>query len=93
MSAEKESGKTRALEMTRLFVPAPELFFDPSPAVIIRLVSMGHKPDTDELAPCWDERSPKQKCGPWDLLGGSAPFDALCGMPRLRAARSWSRSP
>ena len=50
-SAEKESGKTRALEMTKLFVPAPELFFDPSPAVIVRLVSQGHEHDTEDAVP------------------------------------------
>ena len=50
-SAEKESGKTLALEMTRLFVPSPDLFFDPSPAVIVRLVSQGHDTDNDDAVP------------------------------------------
>jgi len=39
MSAEKESGKTRALEMTAQFVPKPLLSISASPAVIVRLVS------------------------------------------------------
>jgi hypothetical protein len=41
MSAEKESGKTRALEVTALLVPAPILSISASPAVIVRLVSQG----------------------------------------------------
>jgi len=41
MSAEKESGKTRALELTALFVPDPILSISASPAVIVRLVSAG----------------------------------------------------
>jgi Protein of unknown function (DUF3631) len=41
MSAEKESGKTRALEVTALFVPNPILSISASPAVIVRLVSAG----------------------------------------------------
>jgi len=41
MSAEKESGKTRALEITALFVPEPELVFNPSPAALIRIVAAG----------------------------------------------------
>jgi hypothetical protein len=43
MSPEKESGKTRALEVTALFVPAPILSISASPAVIVRLVSSGRK--------------------------------------------------
>ena len=39
MSAEKESGKTRALEVTALFVYLPILSINASPAVIVRLVS------------------------------------------------------
>jgi hypothetical protein len=39
MSAEKESGKTRALEVTALLVPDPILSISASPAVIVRLVS------------------------------------------------------
>lgn len=39
MSEEKESGKTRALEVTELFVPNPLMAFSLSPAVAIRLVS------------------------------------------------------
>ena len=39
MSAEKESGKTRALEVTALLVPNPILSISASPAVIVRLVS------------------------------------------------------
>ena len=39
MSAEKESGKTRALEITALFVPAPILSISASPAVIVRLIA------------------------------------------------------
>jgi hypothetical protein len=41
MSAEKESGKTRALEVTALLVPNPILSISASPAVIVRLVSRG----------------------------------------------------
>jgi len=41
MSAEKESGKTRALEVTALLVPDPILSISASPAVIVRLVSGG----------------------------------------------------
>ena len=41
MSAEKESGKTRALEVTALLVPDPILSISASPAVIVRLVSAG----------------------------------------------------
>jgi hypothetical protein len=41
MSAEKESGKTRALEVTALFVPEPIFSISASPAVIVRLVSKG----------------------------------------------------
>jgi hypothetical protein len=41
MSAEKESGKTRALEVTALLVPKPILSISASPAVIVRLVSSG----------------------------------------------------
>ena len=39
MSAEKESGKTRALEVTALLVLAPIFSISASPAVIVRLVS------------------------------------------------------
>jgi len=39
MSAEKESGKTRALEISELFVPSPIFSFNASPAVIMRLVA------------------------------------------------------
>jgi hypothetical protein len=41
MSAEKESGKTRALEVTALLVPNPILSISASPAVIVRLVNSG----------------------------------------------------
>jgi hypothetical protein len=41
MSVEKESGKTRALEVTALFVPNPILSISTSPACIVRLVSKG----------------------------------------------------
>ena len=41
MSAEKESGKTRALEVTALLVPDPILSMSASPAVMVRLVSAG----------------------------------------------------
>jgi hypothetical protein len=41
MSVEKESGKTRALEVTALLVPDPILSISASPAVIVRLVSQG----------------------------------------------------
>src|SRR5262245_24497063 len=39
MSPEKMSGKTRALEITELFVPNPILSISASPAVIVRLVA------------------------------------------------------
>jgi hypothetical protein len=39
MSAEKESGKTRVLEVTALFVREPILSISVSPAVIVRLIS------------------------------------------------------
>jgi hypothetical protein len=39
MSPEKMSGKTRALEVTALFVPSPILSISASPAVIVRLVA------------------------------------------------------
>jgi hypothetical protein len=41
MSAEKESGKTRTLEVTALYVPHPIFSISASPAVIVRLVSAG----------------------------------------------------
>jgi hypothetical protein len=41
MSAEKESGKTRALEVTALFVPDPILSISASPAVIVRRIAQG----------------------------------------------------
>ena len=41
MSAEKELGKSRALEVTALFVPDPVLSISASPAVIVRLISRG----------------------------------------------------
>lgn len=41
MSAEKELGKTRALEVTALLVPEPIFSISASPAVIVRLVSNG----------------------------------------------------
>jgi hypothetical protein len=41
MSAEKASGKTRALEVTALLVPEPILSISASPAVIVRLISNG----------------------------------------------------
>ena len=41
MSAEKELGKSRALEVTSLFVPEPVLSISASPAVIVRLISRG----------------------------------------------------
>ena len=37
--AEKESGKTRALEVTALLVPEPILSISTSPAAIIRLIA------------------------------------------------------
>lgn len=39
MSAERESGKTRALEVTALLVLAPVFSISASPAAIVRLVS------------------------------------------------------
>ena len=41
MSAEKESGKTRALEVTALLVKEPIMSISASPAVIIRLIAKG----------------------------------------------------
>lgn len=41
MSAEKESGKTRALEVTELLVPEPVLSINISPAALVRKVAMG----------------------------------------------------
>src|SRR5262249_53229705 len=41
MSAEKESGKSRALEVTALLVPKPVLSINASPAYIIRKISQG----------------------------------------------------
>jgi hypothetical protein len=41
MSAEKASGKTRALEVTAEFVPDPIMSISASPACIVRLVSAG----------------------------------------------------
>ena len=41
MSAEKMSGKTRALEVSALFVREPILSISASPAVIVRLISAG----------------------------------------------------
>jgi hypothetical protein len=43
MSAEKESGKTRALEITELFVPDPIFSFNASPAVVMRLISASRR--------------------------------------------------
>ena len=43
MSAEKESGKTRALEVTALFVPNPRLSFSMSTAALVRIISKGHE--------------------------------------------------
>ena len=43
MSAEKESGKTRVLEMTELFALDPIFSFNASPAVIMRLVSSSRR--------------------------------------------------
>jgi hypothetical protein len=42
MSAEKESGKSKALEMTALFVANPELFLNASPAALVRIINQGH---------------------------------------------------
>ena len=43
MSAEKMSGKTRALEVSALFVREPILSISASPAVIVRLISAGSR--------------------------------------------------
>src|SRR5262249_44014875 len=43
MSAEKESGKTRALEITALFVPNPILSFSASSASLVRIIAAGHE--------------------------------------------------
>jgi hypothetical protein len=42
MSEEKESGKTRALEVTAELVPNPILSISASPAVIVRRIAQGH---------------------------------------------------
>ena len=42
MSPEKESGKSKALETSSLFVSNPELFLNASPAALVRVVSQGH---------------------------------------------------
>jgi hypothetical protein len=41
MSVEKESGKTRALEITELLVPSPVLSINSSPAATITMISLG----------------------------------------------------
>jgi hypothetical protein len=43
MSAEKASGKTRALEVTALFVPSPQLSFSASAASLVRIIGRGHE--------------------------------------------------
>src|SRR5262245_692892 len=43
MSAEKMSGKTRALEITELFVPNPRLSFSTSAAALVRIIAQGHE--------------------------------------------------
>jgi hypothetical protein len=43
MSPEPESGKTRALEVTFLFVPNPRLSFSMSAAALVRIISKGHE--------------------------------------------------
>src|SRR6516165_5262583 len=42
MSAEPESGKTRALEVTALFVPNGRLSFSMSAAALVRIIAKGH---------------------------------------------------
>jgi hypothetical protein len=43
MSAEPGSGKTRALEVTALFVPNPKLSFSMSAASLVRIIAKGHE--------------------------------------------------
>jgi hypothetical protein len=43
MSAGPESGKTRALEVTQLFVPNPRLSFSMSAAALVRIIAKGHE--------------------------------------------------
>jgi len=43
-SPEKQSGKTRTLEVLDLLVPAPELCVSPSAAVLFRIVGAAHNP-------------------------------------------------
>jgi hypothetical protein len=43
MSAEKASGKTRALEVTSLFVPNPRLAFSTTSAALVRIIAQGHE--------------------------------------------------
>jgi hypothetical protein len=46
MSAEKASGKTRALEVTELLVPRPKLSFSISAAALVRIIAKGHEDGT-----------------------------------------------
>ena len=57
MSAEKESGKSRALEVTALFVPEPVLSISASPAVIVRLISRSHWLADSYMPVSWSEGS------------------------------------
>jgi hypothetical protein len=43
MSPEPESGKTRALEVTSLFVSNPRLSFSMSAAALVRIIAKGHE--------------------------------------------------
>lgn len=43
MSQEKASGKTRALEVTALFVPGPLMAFNASPAAMVRVIDAGSR--------------------------------------------------
>jgi hypothetical protein len=43
MSPEPESGKTRALEVTSLFVPNARLSFSMSAAALVRIIAKGHE--------------------------------------------------
>jgi hypothetical protein len=43
MSAERMSGKTRALEITKLLVPNGHVFLNASPAALVRLINQGHE--------------------------------------------------
>ena len=50
-SPEKQSGKTRTLEVLELLVPAPELCISPSAPVLFRIIGAAHNKKTSGLLP------------------------------------------